>query len=108
MTIFNVTYAIVMPESVEPGDVAEHGYVTKGATLREAIIAVHSTRTSRVDGVKYIKCDSWHTWSPRWVNVINGMEHEGGAQESRSLHMPYHLTAATRRRIARLAGASVP
>lgn len=103
--MFNVTYEIVTPESAEDGDVEERGFIVKGVSLREAITEVHNTRTSRVDGVEAIETDCWPMIDPRWVTVINGMEFETGACESRSLHMPGDLTSATRRRIARLVGA---
>jgi len=104
--IFSVTYEIVTPESAEYGDSDESGFICENVTLRDAIAAVQSTRTSRCDGVTAIECDEAPVRSPRWVTVFNGMEYETGAVESRSLHMPPSLTAATRRRIARLLGAS--
>ena len=105
--MFNVTYDIVTPESAENGDTDESGFIGKGMTLRDAIKAVHATRTSAVDGVESIECDSWPATSPRWVTVTNGTEYETGACESHSLHMPRTLTDATRQRIARLVGARI-
>lgn len=106
---FNVSTEIVTPESAENGDTdEEQGWVEMGLTLREAVTMVHEVRTSRAEGVQCIECDSSPAVDPRWVTVVNGMEFETGAQESRSLHMPRRLTASTRRRIARLVGARVP
>lgn len=107
MALFSVTYQIVTPESAEQGEADESGFMLQDVSLREALDCLCETRTSAVDGVECIECDECPVRSPRWVTVINGMEYETGAQESRSLHMSAHLTAATRRRIARLAGVRV-
>jgi hypothetical protein len=105
MNAFKVTYEIVTPESAEQGDAEERGFIAQGVTLREALKAVRDTRTSRVGGVECIECDEYPIRAPRWVTVQNGMEYETGACESRSLHIPAHVTDASRRRIARLVGA---
>lgn len=107
MAQFNVTYEIVTPESAEDGDIAEMGHECVDCTLREAVEAVTGTRTNRVDGVECVEASSSDVASARWVTIINGMEYETGAQESRSLHFPDHLTASTRKRICRLLGARV-
>lgn len=38
----------------------------------------------------------------RWITVYNGMEFETGATESRALHLPETMTAASRARLFRL------
>lgn len=103
--MFNVTYEIVTEESAATGDYEESDFIGEGLSLREAIRLVQETRTSRVGGVESIETDCWPMTNPRSVRVINGMEFETGACESRTLHMPESLTGATRRRIARLVGA---
>ena len=105
MTAFNVTYEIVTPESAENGDVDESGFIAENVSLRDALALVSETRTSRVDGVECIECDSLPCDAPRWITVVNGMEYETGAQESRALHIPEGVTESTARRIARLMGA---
>ena len=105
--MFNVTYEIVTPESAEEGDAEERGFICEGFSLRDAMTLLHETRTSLVDGVESIDCDSYPCDCPRWITVTNGMEYETGAHESRSLHIPAALTEATARRIARLAGATL-
>ena len=102
---FNVTYDIVTQESAEQGDVDESGFIAQGVNLRRAVEYVHETRTSRVGGVECIECDSSPCDAPRWITVLNGMEYETGAQESRALHIPQGVTASSARRIARLVGA---
>ena len=106
--LFNVTYEIITPESAEHGYADESGFVLESAPLREAIDAVHGTRTSRVDGVECIECDSWPAYAPERVLVINGREYETGAQESRSLHIPLSVTPSSARRIARVIGYAGP
>lgn len=104
MLTFNVTYEIVTPESAEHGDAEERGFILEGATFREAFCAAHETRTNRVDGIETIEADEWPIRAPRWFTVVNGTEFETGAHESRSLHLPDHVTTASRRRVARLFG----
>jgi len=100
--MFNVTYEIVTEASAEHGEAEERGFIVEGASLRDALQAVCETRTSFVDGVECIEANDSGIDHARWITVYNGMEYETGAHESRSLHMPEHLTAATRRRIYRL------
>jgi hypothetical protein len=107
MMLFSVTYEIVTQESAEDGEAEEMGFISQGVSLRDAIDDVTRTRTNAVDGVSAIECDTSHVQAARWVTIVNGMEFETGAYESRSLHMPESLTAATRVRIARLLGVRV-
>ena len=99
MAAFNVTYEIVTPESAENGDVDESGFIAENVSLRDALALVSK------NGVECVECDSSPCSHPRWITVMNGMEFETGAQESRSLHIPDGVTASTARRIARLMGA---
>jgi hypothetical protein len=98
---FNVTYDIVTQESAEDGDFDESGMIARGATLREAVKAVRQTRTNRVDGVEAVEAQGgiagYHV-----VTIINGMEFETGAYESRSLHIGPDVTPASAARIVRL------
>jgi len=103
MAKFSVTYAIVTPESAEEGDVDEQGFELTDASLREAIAAVLSTRTNKVDGIECIETSEGGSHF-RWITVTNGLEYETGAQESRSLHIPDHVTDSNRCRIAHLLG----
>lgn len=106
MTTYSVTYEIVTAESAESGNADERGDIDTGVTLREAFNLVNHTRTSRVDGVMAVESDCSPMRGQRvgFVTVINGTEYETGAQESRSLHIPESVTAASSRRIARLLG----
>lgn len=102
---FKVSYEIVSEESAECGDVAERGWIDTECRLRDAIEQVRATRTCHVGGVESIECDSSPCTRPRWITVSNSREFLTGECESRSLHIPHYVTAASARRIARLAGA---
>ncbi len=93
MTHFNVTYEIVTPESAENGDSDESGFISEGVSLRKAIDDLFATRTSKCGGVASIENND------RWITVYNGTEFLTGAQESRSLHFPQNITAASKARI---------
>lgn len=101
MTTFNVTYDIVTPESAEHGDYDKSGFIGQDMTLRDAIRAVTETRTNQVSGIESIDPSASGSGF-RWITVTNGMEYQTGACESRSLHIPDHVTDASRMRIARL------
>ena len=103
---FMVSYDIVSAESVMEGDVSEEGIVARGLTLREAVQSVQESRTSRNPGIMAVECDSYPALRPEWIMVMFGSEYETGDTESRYLHIPPHVTAASRRRIAHLLNAS--
>ena len=105
-TEFMVSYDIVSAESASEGDVAEEGTVGRGLTLREAVQLVQESRTSRNPGIMAVECDSYPALRPQWIMVMFGSEYETGDTESRYLHIPPHVTTASRRRIAHLLGAS--
>jgi len=107
MLKFNVTYEIVTPESAENGEAEETGFIAQDVSFREAFDMVRETRTSLCDGVVCIEGSDSCIDHARWFTVTNGMEFETGAHESRSLHVPDHVTAASRRRIARIMGIKV-
>jgi hypothetical protein len=104
MVTFSVSYSIVTEESAEAGEFAESGMLGEGLSLREAVDLVRQSRTRHAAGVECIESNEWPMRSPRWVSVINGVEFETGASETRALHMPESISDASRRRIARLVG----
>ncbi len=104
---FSVTYEIVTDESAEQGEAESRGYVAEDIGLREAFKLVQETESPHCS-TESIECDESPIRSPRWVTVTSGRDWLSGDSESRSLHIPDHATAATRRRIARLFGLSVP
>ena len=105
--MFAVTYEIMTQESLEEGEAEESGFIVENATLREAMSELFYTRTSLCSGVESVEPSDSVVSYARWITVYNGMEYETGAHESRSLHIPDHVTAASRRRIARLCGIKV-
>ena len=102
MTRFDVTYEIVTQESAEQGDAEERGFISQNISLRDAIADVCATRTCHVAGVIAIEASSFPSNDFRWVTVDNDMEYLTGAYESRSLHIPEHVTPSSRGRILRL------
>ena len=99
---FIVTHEIVTPESAEYGDADERGELDSDLSLRDAIKLVGTTRTCHVGGIECI-CTEFH--SGAHVTVSNSQEFLNGAYESRTLHIPYTVSRASQRRIARLVGA---
>jgi hypothetical protein len=96
MAKFDVTYEIWTPEDCEIGDTDDRGFVVESVSLREAM----SEMEYHADAA-----DCWPVQAPRWFTHSNYDENfETGARESRSLHLPNHLTEASRMRIARLLG----
>lgn len=102
--MFSVTYEIITPESAEDGDAAESGYVAEGVSLREAIDLVTATDSCHC-AQESIQCDEYPVTSPRWITVNNSADYLTVTAENRSLHIPGHITPASRVRIARLLGA---
>lgn len=102
MLKFNVTYEIMTPESAEYGDADERGFIVEGASLRDALDYVFSTRTSQCEGVEAVEANEYPVVSPGWITVYNGIEYLTGAHESRSIHFPDNMTASSRVRVARL------
>jgi alcohol dehydrogenase class IV len=100
--VFSITYDIVTEESAEHGDTADAGFIAENMTLRDAVETLFETRTSQVDGVSAIEASEYPVTCPQWVTVQNGMEYLTSAYESRSLHFPNDMTAASRVRVCRL------
>ena len=94
--MFHVAYEIVSEKSAEYGDAEERGVISDNVCLRYAIEDVLAARSS----VSAIEPSS--SEDPRWITVYYEMDPATGDYENRSLHMPYELTPATRRRIVKL------
>jgi len=102
---FLVTYDFVTGESAEDGDIAESGYILESCSLADAVTAVKSTDSTTIDGYTVHANES--NGRIQWVVVHNGMDWITGESETRYLHIPATVTAASSRRIARLLGATV-
>jgi len=100
MLKFSVTYEIVTPESAEHGDAAERGYIAQDIPLREAIDELGY-------GTQGIESNEYPVTDPRWITAYctnDGTRrfYEQGETESRSLHFPDSMTAASKLRVCRL------
>jgi hypothetical protein len=104
---YSVTYEIVTERSAREGDADERGFIIEETgDLQEAIRALHSTRTSKVDSGQGAHAE-FDGDRPVAVFVLNGAEFETCAHETRTLHIPREVSTGTARRIAELAGAKV-
>ena len=97
---FSVTFETITPESAEHGDVEERGYIVENASLRDALSDFQH------EGC-HVVADSSPVHFPRGFTAYctnDGARnyYEQGITENRSLHIPDHITAASRLRIARL------
>ena len=97
--MFNVTFEIATHESAENGDAESRGYISQCQPLREALADLWETRTSHCDGVHCIEANNSNARDAEWVTVYNGAEYLTGANESRSIHFPKHLTPSSRARL---------
>ncbi len=111
-TGFSVTFEryFVFPraEGEEVCEADESGFVIEGATLRDAMqdgLEYHCPRAAGAcepdsyppRGVRWLTFDRW--------NYCTRENIERGIEESRSLHIPDHVTESSRLRICRLFGA---
>jgi hypothetical protein len=111
---FFVSFEIVTPQSAEHGDVESRGFISPGlgalpsaerpeaCGLRRAVEIWRQTRTRHCDGVEAIEADCSDATAARYVTIYNGREYLTGATESRSLHIPETVSAASRARLVRL------
>ncbi len=94
--LFAVTFETFTPESAEAGDVAERGYIVDAGTLRDCadVLRWHGAAVSS---------DSWPMVRPRWLTWPGDVATDC-SERTLSLHIPDGITAASARRVARLAG----
>jgi hypothetical protein len=100
--IFSVTFDIVTEKSAEHGDTTESGYVLKSVPLGDAIHSVLTTDSNTIDGQTIYANET--NGRINWVTVSHAMNWITGEYETRHLHIPKTVTAASTRRIARLLG----
>jgi hypothetical protein len=107
MTRFDVTYELFTESLLEEGDTVETGgFIAEWVSLRDAIQLVTETESHRCEQLTIEASDSC-TAAARWFTVYNNADWVTGETENRSLHIPHHVTGASRRRIARLLGVRV-
>ncbi len=99
MSGFSITYATATPESEKHGDYADTGFLVEDVTFREAMDELRWYRGG------YVEADSYPVHNPRWFTFVGADEdYSTGAVTNYSLHLPRHITTASRMRIARLLG----
>jgi hypothetical protein len=104
MQKFRVTYEIVTPESSEDGEVEERGFVLPGEwniDLESALKDKTGDYTADLRSALRLCCPSEDCGA--WFAESDGREdYRTGAIETRSLHPPGNITAASYRRLRRL------
>lgn len=104
--MFRVTYEIVTPESAEYGDAAERGFVMPGEWRDDIETAMTQPRDAydmtlrEAIGLAYPQedCGRW------WTESDGRQDYRTGAVETRSIHPPENITAASYARVSRLMG----
>jgi hypothetical protein len=91
------------PDDEDVCDADERGFVLEDVSLRDALAETGGIHAC-------YEADEWPVRAPRWLTNSEFNDgtrefYEQGVRESRSLHIPHHVTDASRRRIARLLGA---
>lgn len=100
---FSVTYERYSPEDAENGEAGEYGHVVRDVPLRDALAECDDLP----QWAHASEADEWPIVAPRtfYFHDYNSETHDNyttGVSESRALHVPEHVTPASRRRIARL------
>lgn len=106
MQRFNVTFELITEESAEVGEAEETGFIAHDVGLREGLDLVRQTETNQCEQTG-IEANESPIRAPRWITVYNSPDRKDGITENRSLHIPEHVTDASRRRICRLFGLKV-
>lgn len=105
MQKFRVTYEIVTPESAEHGDTEECGFVAYGGwrvSLEESKACADAIELDLRGALDLCNpdCDCG-----AWFSESDGREdYRTGERETRSLHPPRNITAASYGRLRRLLG----
>lgn len=107
---FNVTYDIVTPESAEHGDTADNGFLDS-REFRESVAGIcgkpaGEMKTRCAMPLRHaLQLCAPQEDSGRWFSEVDGRcGNRSGANETRSLHPPDNITAASYRRLSRLLG----
>lgn len=101
--LWNVTYETITDESAQHGDAESRGYLGENLSFRDALDLFNSER-------------EWHTVEadcdlryphvpgnqPRWFTDYAQDGSSFGEFRNVSLHVPAHITASSRLRVARL------
>ena len=98
--MWDITFERVTYESAEHGEAEENGYLHHGLTLREAMDVLRWARGCHVEA----DCSPVSlTYPPRWFTIYEA-EHDiaTGDVTNYALHIPKHITASSRLRVARI------
>ena len=102
--MFNITYEIVTPESAEHGDAEERGFHLENLSFGEAMAEIRSLGL-RGAHCEADSCPVTIDCPPRSFYFPEAdTDHQTGATTSYAVHLPRHVTPASRMRIARLLG----
>lgn len=93
MTGFHVTYERITEESAESGEAEEQGYELENVSLGEAVDFLR-WQGGHVEANCSRGPADWFTW-------YGEMDYKTGDYTNYSLHIPKHVTTASRKRIAR-------
>lgn len=100
--VFSITYETVTPESAELGDADERGWIIEPNDAYSFSDCYSTLRSAGAIGT-YCEADEYPLRAPRTLTFYRVDEdYRTGAETSWSLHIPAHVTPASRRRIARL------
>lgn len=107
---FNVTYDLVTPESVECGDLADYGFIGAcGLQFSVSGICGKPAGDLKASGAMRLR-EALAYVSPqydagRWFGEVDGrQDYRTGEVETRALHPPAKITAASYGRLSRLLG----
>ena len=95
--MFDITFETISPESAENVDFEETGFLHEGLSFREAMDVL------RWASGCHVEADCYPVRNPRWFTFYNAEENFAtGSITNYALHIPEHITEASRRRIAKL------
>jgi hypothetical protein len=98
MNKFSVTYELVNEEEAEAGGTDRCEFIAENLTLGEAM-GILGGYADEADSYPMTLANP-----PRWFTSYREQDWRTGDYESRSLHIPEHVTPSSRLRIARLLG----
>lgn len=106
MTKFRVTYEIVTPESAEHGDAESRGFVMPGDWRDDIETAMTQPRNAYDISLREAMdlADCAYDCGRWWTESEGRCNYRTGAIETRSIHPPENITAASYARVSRLLG----
>ena len=101
---FTVTFEHYGHDAAIRGEADEAGFICQDTSLRNALRDLGESDSASAGNVECVEANESPMQAPRWVRLLRTADFRTGRYESRSLHIPEHVTPASRRRIARLCG----